>query len=221
MSLRIEAFEPPGGGAKWALPVIGEKVVGLEQALEMGRDGGKYSRQVLISMEKGGRAYYEGSVKWDAVFMIKESVDAQLALTYLTNMGRGGLCYIDAAKVDMSEALLTKILGLSKSHGLTVLWSCNKSVLGKHDVDGIFFPEVYPETRESKEVEEILRGKMGTVDIGTILKELRASNAVLQWSKWGEPNNIGSLYWNYQGSEKKLDGDSLRRAILSVLGAAG
>jgi hypothetical protein len=213
MSLRIEAFEAPQTGARWALPKIGGKTIDFDLALEMGRDK-PYTRHVLVTNEKAGKAYYDGSLRWDAVLLIKENVDATLALTYLTNVPKGALCYIDG---DIHDALLAKILSLSKSHSLTVLWACTNATIGKHDIDGIFFPRMYPETKESQEIVEILRAKMGTVEIGSILKELRASKAVLQWSKWGETSNVGSLYWNYEGSEKRLDVDLMKKAILGFI----
>lgn len=212
-SLHIESFEPPATGARWALATIGGKTIGFNLALEMGREG-SYTRHVLISGEKAGKAYYDGSTRWDAVFILRETIDATLALTYLTNIPRGAVCYIDGEIHDM---LLGKIFLLSKSHSLTVIWAGPNASLGKQEIDGIFFPATYPETKESQEIVDILKLKMGSVDISSILKELRASGAVLQWSKWGETSTVGSLYWNYEGVEKKLDVDTMKRAIMAII----
>lgn len=219
MSVRIESFEAPSTGARWAIPKIGDKAVELDLAFEMGRDGSAYTRKILITSEKAGRPFYSGATSWDAFFHIQDNVDATLALTYLANM-KGSACVLDG---NLPEALVVKVLGMYKSHGITVLWYCAKAAILKYDVDGVFFPAIYPETKERHDVVEILRAKMGAaklaeVDIETVLKEMRASKALLQWSKWGDPNHIGSLYWNYEGVEKNLDIQTVRRAILGILG---
>jgi hypothetical protein len=150
-------------------------------------------------------------------------VDATLALTYLANIGKGVACVLEGQQ--LPEALLGRVLQMNRLHGHTILWICSPGALMKHDVDGIFFPAVYPETKEGHEVVDILKAKMGAgrvqeLDIGTILKEMRASRALLQWSKWGEPSTVGSLYWNYEGAvTKKLDIESVRRAVLGIFSA--
>lgn len=223
MSVRIESFEAPSVGARWGCPRICDKAIDVHLAFEMGRDGASYSRKVLITGEKAGGLFYSAATDWDACFIIRDTLDATLALTYLAHM-KGACCVLDGS-TGLSDAIIVKVLSMSKSHGITVLLYCQKSAALKYDVDGLFFPAVYPDTKESQEVVELLRGKMGGAkvaefDIDTILKEMRASRALLQWSKWGEPNHIGSLYWNYEGVQKKMDVETMRRAILGVCGAA-
>jgi hypothetical protein len=154
-------------------------------------------RKILI-MQDGPNLSWLQRMKWDAVFIIKDSSDLRLALTYVTN------CSKPVRVVWGSGEPSAQVLNhLSKCEGLSLIgigltspqmeW---EAVFWTYDIS-------------SDMIETALVNRMGTnmaskYNISSVLKEIRGSELGLVWSAIGESDKKGSLYW-FDPSEGTTD----------------
>jgi hypothetical protein len=147
-------------------------------------------RKVLFLQEGNVNGVWLLRMKWDAVFVLRDSQDLRLALTHIIHSTRptrlvwaGGEPSPQVAQqLAKCEGLTIIGLGLTNpvsSDWTAIFWTCDTN----------------PET-----VEPVLHYRIGPhkteqYHIKSVLKEIQASELGLVWSSIGESDKKGSLYW--------------------------
>ena len=128
-------------------------------------------------------------MKWDAVFLLRESQDLRLALTYVVNAVRPIRIVWEGG-----EPSSTVFQHLGKHEGIS-LFGFGARVPHSMEWDAIFWKGV-----EAEQIESALHSRLGIhlteqYHLKTVLKELKSSELALVWSSIGESDKRGSLYW--------------------------
>ena len=162
-----------------------------------------HSRMSMIDMEvahRGRKVLFlqEGCVhstwllrmKWDAVFVLRESQDLRLALTYVVHSTRP--TRLVWAGGEPSQQVMQQLL---KCEGLTTIGLGLPTPQSPEWV-AIFWTR----DMELEVVESVLHSRLGVYTteqyhIKSVLKELQGSELGLVWSSMGESDKKGSLYW--------------------------
>lgn len=138
------------------------------------------------------------SVRMDFFIRIFDTTDLKLALTYIQSRSSPMTCvWIGAAEPPKNVvAFLQKL-----SHVSTVVITPTPL----EDYDAVFWS---PDTA-AEEIESYLIRKMGSkqasaIQVATVLKETRASNVGLVWTRIGEAAS-GNVYW-FDPAEYELGG---------------
>ena len=147
-------------------------------------------RKVLFLQEGCLHSTWLLRMKWDAVFVLRDSQDLRLALTYVVHSVRptrlvwagGEPSQQVMQQLLKCEGLTTIGLGLPTPQSLewvAIFWTCDME------------PEM---------VEPILSTRLGAYKteqyhVKSVLKEIQASELGLVWSSMGESDKKGSLYW--------------------------
>jgi len=144
-------------------------------------------RKVLITQETHP---WLQRMKWDAIFIVKDSSDLRLALTYVTN------CAKPVRLVWASGEPSMQVLNhLSKCEGLSLI-GLGSMAPKLADWDAIFWTH----DTNNDMIESALLPRMGSAETGkynisSVLKEIRGSELGLVWSSIGESDKKGYLYW--------------------------
>jgi hypothetical protein len=185
--VRVEGFGNTLRGEKiWLIgseSLIPNRIHVLEQEL-LGR-----GRKTLILAD--GRKHiprWATKVDWDAIFHIKDNVDLRLAITYVTNAAkpmRVVWCGEEPNTAVMKAIMVPEVTFLG--YGSTHL---------KGDWNAIFFTgEVEPSKIEDVLVYKMGSAKLASLNLKSVIPELRAAKAGLVWSSIGESEKSGAVYW--------------------------
>ena len=125
---------------------------------------------------------------WDAVFRIKDTQDLRLALTYMTNATK------PITVVWIGEEMPAAVF--QRLGDATIFGLGGRSYIPKGAWDVLFFPSEL----QAHHVEEMLLTRMGpakikTMNLRSVLAELRTAKASLVWSKIDDPDTGGYVYW--------------------------
>lgn len=125
---------------------------------------------------------------WDAVFRIKDTQDIRLALTYMTNATKP--ITVVWVGEEMPPAVFQRL------GDATIFALGGRSYIPKGSWDVLFFPSEL----QAQHVEEMLVTRMGpakikTMNLRSVLAELRTAKASLVWSKIDDPDAGGYVYW--------------------------
>jgi hypothetical protein len=128
-------------------------------------------------------------MKWDALFVIKDSVDMRIALTYVVSVQKpvrlvwaGEPPSAFLSQLERHEQIT--IIGFSTNTPLHNYWD---TIFWTHDIS-------------VEEIEPVLNKRLGTstlarYNLRSVLKEIKASEVGLVWSLIRESDKHGSLYW--------------------------
>jgi len=147
-------------------------------------------RKVLFLQEGNVNAFWLLRMKWDATFVIRESQDLRLALTYVIHSTRP--TRLVWAGGEPSTQIMQQLL---KCEGLTTIG------LGQANPQSPEWTAIFWTADSTPEaVEPVLHGHMGPYKteqyhVKSVLKEIQASELGLVWSSIGESDKKGSLYW--------------------------
>jgi len=131
-------------------------------------------------------------MKWDAVFVIRESTDLRLALTYVTNCARP-VRLVWSGGEPSSQVFQV----LSKCEGLSVI-GVGTNIVPKQlsEWHAIFWThDTSVDTIDTTLVQLMGAQVTGKYNIPSVLKEIRGSDLGLVWSSIGESDKRGSLGW--------------------------
>ena len=144
-------------------------------------------RRVLVMYDSSSVSWLQ-RMKWDAVFILKDSSDIRLALTYIANCSKPVRVVWFGEPAPQVKAHLVNCEGLSLiGLGVSAPQGEWDAVFWTHDVN-------------TNVIESTLKNNMGPVTAGkynldSVLKEIRGSELGLVWSSIGESDKKGSLYW--------------------------
>jgi hypothetical protein len=127
---------------------------------------------------------------WDAIFKLKDQQDLRLALTYITNATKP--IHVVWIGDEMSQQIFQKLSDTST----TVIGLGSRSHVPVQPWNVIFFPH----DMNSQQIEEMLLSRVGqnklrSMNLRSILPELKTAKASLVWSTIDETERAGSLYW--------------------------
>ena len=147
-------------------------------------------RKVLFIQEGNVNAVWLLRMKWDATFILRESQDLRLALTYVIHSTRP--TRLVWAGGEPSAQVMQQLL---KCDGLSIV-GLGQTNPQSSEWDGIFWTA--DTTQEA--VEPVLHARIGShrteqYHIKSVLKEIQASELGLVWSSIGESDKKGFLYW--------------------------
>lgn len=125
---------------------------------------------------------------WDAVFRIKDTQDLRLALTYMTNATKP--ITVVWVGEEMPPAVFQRL------GDATIFALGGRNYIPKGGWDVLFFPSEL----QAHHVEEMLTTRMGpakikSLNLRSVLSELRTARASLVWSKIDDPDTGGYVYW--------------------------
>ena len=156
-------------------------------------------RKVLIVQEGNINQPWLLRLKWDAIFILRESSDLRLALTYVTNCIRPVRLVWSATSEPTSQVFQV----ISKCEGLTLIGIGLEPV--STEWNAIFWThDTIPDTIEKSMNARVGAQATGKYNISSVLKEIRASDLGLVWSSIGESDKRGLLYW-FDPSEGSSD----------------
>ena len=147
-------------------------------------------RKALFIHEGSAYATWLLRMKWDAVFVIHDSNDLRLGLTYATNTQKPTrIVWAGGEPTAQVFALLSKVEGLTligfgATHPTSTDW---QAIFWTHDVP-------------LETIEPCLHYRLGPAlasqyNLRSVLKEIQASEVGLAWSSIGDTDRRGSLYW--------------------------
>lgn len=200
--LRLEQFDTPIRGHRTL--VVGSPDTWLSRLAVLESEALYKGKTVLViqELQRGsGREWPElMRRRWDAVFRVRESFDAQMLATYVQNAAKPvrilwlfpsqGMC-------ELPRALWQR---WAKSD-ITLLGCTESGVIGGVEWETILFP-----LRCEQSVAERILSSRGTgisylvTNIKDHLADIAFSGAALAWTNINEPDTKGSLYW-YDPSE--------------------
>ena len=186
--IHLEGFESSIRGKKvW---VIGDESLALRRLnLSVSENLGRGRTVCVLDSHRTLPKSFQ-KFAWDALFKLKDQQDLRLALTYITNATKP--IHVVWVGEEMSAQVLQKLL----DPAITVLALGSRTHVPIQPWNAIFFPS----DMNSQQVEEMLISRVGpsglkTMNLRSILPELRTAKASLVWSNIDETERSGSLYW--------------------------
>jgi len=186
--IHLEGFESSVRGKKvW---IVGDESLALRRLnLSVSENLGR-GRTVCILDSHHTLPKSFQKFAWDAIFKLKDQQDLRLALTYITNATKP--IHVVWVGEEMSAQVLQKLLDPT----ITVITLGSRTHVPVQPWNAIFFPS----DMNSQQVEEMLISRVGpsglkTMNLRSILPELRTAKASLVWSNIDETERSGSLYW--------------------------
>ena len=171
-----------GPAATLGKQIQGRLVVLEEELLNRGR------KVLIVQNARDIPMNWSNKIQWDATFRIRETQDLRLALTYIQNAAKPmRVVWIgDEPPLVLMTALTHPEITLLAASTQTprLQWSA------------IFWHT----TCEQSKIEEGLGPRIGlaalqTMNLSSILRELKASQVGLVWSSIGETDKKGTAYW--------------------------
>ena len=169
-------------------------------------------RKVLFLQEGSPHAPWLLRMKWDAVFVLRESQDLRLALTYVIHATRPTRLVWCCG--EPQQQVIQQLL---KCETLTTI-GIGSQVPQSLDWNAVFWTnDVEPET-----VEPVLHARLGIYTtekyrLKSVLKEIQTSDLGLVWSSIGESDKKGSLYWFDPSEGSGGDAVYSRQEIVEIL----
>lgn len=186
--IHLEGFESSIRGKKvW---VIGDESLALRRLnLSVSENLGRGRTVCILDSHRTLPKSFQ-KFAWDALFKLKDQQDLRLALTYITNATKP--IHVVWVGEEMSAQVLQKLL----DPAITVIALGSRTHVPIQPWNAIFFPS----DMNSQQVEEMLISRVGlsglkTMNLRSILPELRTAKASLVWSNIDETERSGSLYW--------------------------
>jgi len=147
-------------------------------------------RKCLIIQENSANSTWLLTMKWDAVFLIRDTGDLRLALTYVTHAPKPlRLVWSGSEPVynvfqHLSRVEGVTMIGIGTANPMSSEW---EAIFWSHDI-------VYDT------IEAVLQRRLGgpllaKYTLKSVLKEISSSEVGLAWSAIGETDKRGSLYW--------------------------
>ena len=169
-------------------------------------------RKVLIVQEGNANQTWLLRLKWDAVFVLRESSDLRLALTYITNCARPVRVVWSASSEPTNQVFQV----ISKCEGLTLIGMGSTNAISS-EWHAIFWThDMIIDTIESALNARVGAQATGKYNISSVLKEVRASDLGLVWSSIGASDKRGLLYW-FDPSEGSADSLYSRQEAADLL----
>ena len=186
--IHLEGFESSIRGKKvW---VIGDESLALRRLnLSVSENLGRGRTVCILDSHRTLPKSFQ-KFAWDALFKLKDQQDLRLALTYITNAMKP--IHVVWVGEEISAQVLQKLL----DPAITVIALGSRTHVPVQPWNAIFFPS----DMNSQQVEEMLISRVGpsglkTMNLRSILPELRTAKASLVWSNIDETERSGSLYW--------------------------
>ena len=186
--IHLEGFESSIRGKKvW---VIGDESLALRRLnLSVSENLGRGRTVCILDSHRTLPKSFQ-KFAWDALFKLKDQQDLRLALTYITNAMKP--IHVVWVGEEISAQVLQKLL----DPAITVIALGSRAHVPVQPWNAIFFPS----DMNSQQVEEMLISRVGpsglkTMNLRSILPELRTAKASLVWSNIDETERSGSLYW--------------------------
>jgi len=186
--IHLEGFESSIRGKKvW---VIGDESLALRRLnLSVSENLGRGRTVCVLDSHRTLPKSFQ-KFSWDALFKLKDQQDLRLALTYITNATKP--IHVVWVGEEVSTQVLQKLLDPS----ITLIALGSRTHIPVQPWNAIFFPS----DMNSQQVEEMLISRVGpsglkTMNLRSILPELRTAKASLVWSNIDETERSGSLYW--------------------------
>lgn len=186
--IHLEGFESSIRGKKvW---VIGDESLALRRLnLSVSENLGRGRTVCILDSHRTLPKSFQ-KFAWDALFKLKDQQDLRLALTYITNATKP--IHVVWVGEEISAQVLQKLL----DPAITVIALGSRTHVPIQPWNAIFFPS----DMNSQQVEEMLISRVGpsglkTMNLRSILPELRTAKASLVWSNIDETERSGSLYW--------------------------
>lgn len=186
--IHLEGFESSIRGKKvW---VIGDESLALRRLnLSVSENLGRGRTVCILDSHRTLPKSFQ-KFAWDALFKVKDQQDLRLALTYITNATKP--IHVVWIGEEVSGQVLQKLL----DPAMTVIALGSRTHVPIQPWNAIFFPS----DMNSQQVEEMLISRVGpsglkTMNLRSILPELRTAKASLVWSNIDETERSGSLYW--------------------------
>jgi len=186
--IHLEGFESSIRGKKvW---VIGDESLALRRLnLSVSENLGRGRTVCVLDSHRALPKSFQ-KFSWDALFKLKDQQDLRLALTYITNATKP--IHVVWVGEEVSTQVLQKLLDPS----ITLIALGSRTHIPVQPWNAIFFPS----DMNSQQVEEMLISRVGpsglkTMNLRSILPELRTAKASLVWSNIDETERSGSLYW--------------------------
>jgi hypothetical protein len=149
--------------------------------------------------------------RWDVIFRVKESFDAQMLATYVQNSGKP--CRVVWVFPGQGMCELPRALWQRWTNTDVTLLGCTESgVIGGVEWETILFP-----LRCEQAVAERILSSRGSgisqmvTNIKDHLADIAFSGAALAWTNISEPDTKGNLYW-YDPSEGVGVGETYTKA---------
>lgn len=207
MSLRLEGFDSAIRGHRSL--IIGKDTDCLRRMNILESESLYKGRSILVIQEPArGFGSVGNSVfrkRWDCVFRIRESFEAQMLATYVANAPKPvRIMWLGSANVEIPRALWQKWNG-----DITLLGCSTGSMLGC-DWESIFFPLHHSPQETEKILSMRTAGRNLAMNVSGHLSEIAASGAALVWSNIDDKQ--GTLYW-YDPTEGELEKVSKADAI--------
>ena len=210
--IRLEGFaEPLKGQRLWVCgpaETLGQQVQGRlavleEELLNRGR------KVLVIQNPKDIPMMWTNKIQWDATFRVKETQDLRLALTYIQNAAK------PMRVVWIGDEPPLAVLTAVSSPEITFIAASTQTP--RLQWSAIFWHT----TSEQTKIEEGLAPRLGSqalqsLNLSSVLRELKASQVGLVWSSIGESDKIGSVYW-YDSEEATQQGTSMTPVDMSAL----
>ena len=181
MSLHLEGFSGDIRGHRSL--VIGKEMDWLTRINIIEAESLYKGRSILVIYEPLRGSVNVGAAvlrrRWDSVFRIRESFDAQMLLTYVANSPKPVRILWHGSEVPRNlwqkwEKSDVTLIGCSRDGQLGCDWEV------------IFFP--------LQNTPQFVERTIGTRNVSTHLAEIAENGAALVWSNIGEDKK-GSLYW--------------------------
>lgn len=211
--LHLEGFDGAIQGHRCL--VIGKESDWLARLSVLESESLYRGRSILVIQEGSRGAVHGVSIpllkrRWDAVFRVKESFEAQMLATYVANAPKPVRIVwytVGSVGVDIPRVLLQKWQG----QDVTLLGCSHQGEMMGCEWEAILFPL----TANVAMVERTLalRGtniRSLAAGVSEHLSDIAAKGAGLVWSNIDERDSRGALYW-YDPTEGHSDGEKLSK----------
>lgn len=218
-TVRLEGLDVELRGHRTLL--VGEPDAWLTRFSSVESEALYKGRNVLViheSVKGSGREYpmlYRR--RWDVIFRIRESFDAQMMLTYVQNAAKPVRIlwvFSPNSNLDIPRTMWQRWV----KNDITLLGATETGVIGSVEWETILFPFKC----ELGRVERILNTRGS--GISTMMSKLRdhiseiaASGAALAWTNIDEKDSKGGLYWYDPSEGSKNAEDSFTKKEASEL----
>lgn len=186
--IHLEGFESSIRGKRvW---IVGEELLALRRLnLSVSENLGRGRTVCVIDSHHTLPKSFQ-KFSWDAIFKLKDQQDLRLALTYITNATK------PIHVVWVGEEMSTQVFQKLSDVNTTVIGLGSRTTLPLQPWNAIFFPQ----DMNSQQIEEMLVSRVGpmklkSMNLRSILPELKTAKASLVWSTIDETERAGSLYW--------------------------
>ena len=221
--VRLEGFADSLKGSKLYCVGSPNRLPGLVQSrlAILDTEVAHRGRKILFLQEGRAEASWLLRMKWDAIFVIHDTLDLRLGLTYVSNTVKPArLVWVGGEPSQQVFAALAKVEGLTLVGFGTVApknadWT---AIFWTHD-------SAY-DTVESAVEMRLGQPATNKYNLRSVLREIQASEVGLVWSCIGDSDKRGSLYW-FDPAEGAVGGQlyssaeaaELLRSIADSIGA--